>query len=223
MEPPQIRAIPSQSWGSCSARGENPGDITGLLPDARLVTAEFINRENVPGLRFRHMFDAAGFLAEHEVDVINMSYCWWLGRIDASYSRESFNSNLMSDSLAYGRNLVCIAAIDQFRPHERPTVPKSRRNVIALGSLDETLQRAAPSKITGQHSSVEGGPRRPWQQRSQRRFSISELRQWDSNRIESFWTQLYNTICDPCNRSTHRFRQKQSRIAHEITASSKRS
>tara|TARA_Y100001934_G_scaffold278688_1_gene380522 strand:- start:4239 stop:5819 length:1581 start_codon:yes stop_codon:yes gene_type:complete len=127
--------------GIALARGANPGDLTGLAPDARYVTAEFFNRAQAD-VPFRHIFDAAGFLAENNVEIINMSWSWWVGGINLSYNGDAFNSNLMADYLAYARNVVCVVAVNQFQSHDRPTAPGSSRNVITVGGLDDSMERA---------------------------------------------------------------------------------
>ena len=126
--------------GIVLARGANDGDITGLAPDARYVTAEFINRANETGLSVLHVLDAAGFLVENGVDVINMSWSWWFG--GGTETGETPFTNLMADYLSYGRNIVCVAAVNQLEERDRPTAPGSSRNVITVGGLDDGLERA---------------------------------------------------------------------------------
>jgi hypothetical protein len=128
--------------GIVLARGANDGDITGLAPDARYVTAEFINRAEEPGLPVLDVLDAAGFLVENGVDVINMCWSWWYGSDSASMSGETSVTNLMADYLSYDRNIVCVAAVNQLSGFERPTAPGSSRNVITVGGLDDQLRCA---------------------------------------------------------------------------------
>lgn len=128
--------------GIVLARGTNAGDITGLAPDARYVTAEFINRAQIPDLQEQDVLDAAGFLADHGAEVINMAWSWWYGSVNDSYAGEAPVTALMADYLAYGLDIVCVAAINQLPDHTRPTAPGSARNVIAAGGLDTSLQRA---------------------------------------------------------------------------------
>ncbi len=128
--------------GIVLARGTKPGDITGLAPDARYVTAEFINRAEEPNLSVMHVLDAAGFLVNNGADVINMSWSKWSGSESESTSGETVVTNLMADYLAYGRNIVCVAIPDRLENLDKPAAPGSSRNVITVGGLDSTLQRA---------------------------------------------------------------------------------
>ncbi|MHC4500262.1 MAG: S8 family serine peptidase, partial [Planctomycetota bacterium] len=135
--------------GIVLARGLNDGDITGLAPDARYVTAEFINRADEPGLSVLDVLDAAGFLVENNVDVINMCWSWWYGSDDESMNGETSVTNLMADYLAYGLNIVCVPAVNQLDGYDKPTAPGSSRNVITVGGLDDGLQRAWGSQDHG--------------------------------------------------------------------------
>ncbi len=128
--------------GIVLARGLNDGDITGLAPDARYVTAEFRNLTNEPNLSVMHVLDAAGFLVNNGADVINMSWSKWSGSDSDSTSGETVVTNLMADYLAYGRNIVCVAIPDRLENLDTPAAPGSSRNVITVGGLDRTLQRA---------------------------------------------------------------------------------
>jgi hypothetical protein len=128
--------------GIVLARGLNNGDITGLAPDARYVTAEFINRADEPGLSVLHVLDAAGFLVNNGVDVINMCWSWWFGSDNESMNGETSVTNLMADYLAYGLNIVCVPAVNQLDEYDKPTAPGSSRNVITVGGLYNDLQRA---------------------------------------------------------------------------------
>ena len=128
--------------GIVLARGANGGDITGLAPDARYVSGEFINRANLGTLTVPHIFDAANVLVTNGAEVINMSWSWWSGTTAESESGETSLSNLMADYLSYARNIVCVPAVNQLGDHVRPTAPGSSRNVITVGGLDNTLLRA---------------------------------------------------------------------------------
>ncbi|MCO8120543.1 S8 family serine peptidase [Stieleria sp. TO1_6] len=128
--------------GIVLARGNNAGDYTGLAPDARYVTAEFINRANVPGLAVLDVADAAGFLVEHGAEVINMSWSWWFGSATDSQTGETSKTGLMVDYLSYGRNIVAVPAVNQLPDYTRPTAPGSSRNVITVGGLNATYDRA---------------------------------------------------------------------------------
>lgn len=128
--------------GVVLARGNNDGDVTGLAPDARYVTAEFINRAQVPGLSVQDVFDAAGFLVDNGAEVINMSWSWWAGTANDSYSGETSKTNLLVDYLSYGRDIVAVPAVNQLSNHPRPTAPGSSRNVITVGGLNATHDRA---------------------------------------------------------------------------------
>jgi hypothetical protein len=128
--------------GVVLARGENDGDITGLAPDARYVTAEFINRANIPGLGVLHVLDAAGFLVENGAEVINMSWSWWFGSDLSSQTGEGSVTNLMTDYLAYGRNIICVPAVNQLAGYSSPTAPGAARNATTVGGLKDNLQEA---------------------------------------------------------------------------------
>ncbi|WP_182866192.1 S8 family peptidase [Rhodopirellula sp. JC639] len=128
--------------GIVLASGDNDGDVTGLAPDARYVTAEFINRAQVPGLNVQDVFEAAGFLVDNGAEVINMSWSWWAGSATDSYLGETSKTNLLVDYLSYGLDIVAVPAVNQLSNHSRPTAPGSSRNVITVGGLRETLDRA---------------------------------------------------------------------------------
>jgi RNA polymerase sigma-70 factor (ECF subfamily) len=128
--------------GIVLAWAENDGDIIGLAPDARYVAAEFISRANEPNLPVLHVLDAVGFLASHHVNVIHMGWSWWFGDANDSMNGEAPITSLMADYLAYGRNIVCVAVLNEFEDYNKPTAPGSSRNVITVGGLDDGLQRA---------------------------------------------------------------------------------
>ena len=128
--------------GIVLSKGVNPGDIMGLAPDARYVTAEFINRADIPGHPVLDVLDAAGFLVQNGAEVINMSWSWWFGSTTASEQGETSVTNLMADYLSYGLNIVCVPAVNQLSTHIRPTAPGSSRNVITVGGLHDDLVRA---------------------------------------------------------------------------------
>jgi hypothetical protein len=134
--------------GIALARGKNDGDFTGMAPDARYVTAEFLNRAGVPDLNLPHVFDAAGFLVENGAEVINMSWSWFSDEIEAKLG-EGAVTNLLTDYLAYGQNIVCVAAVNQFPDSTQPTAPAAARNAISVGGLDEDLTRAWKSQDHG--------------------------------------------------------------------------
>ncbi len=125
--------------GIVLAKGLNSGDLTGLAPDARYVTAEFINRAGMSDLPVPHVLDAAGFLVAHGAEVINMSWSWWFGSETQCYTGETVVTNLMADYLAYGRNIVCVAGVNQLPEHAHPTAPGSSRNIITVGGLQDDL------------------------------------------------------------------------------------
>ena len=82
-ESPVNAAHATAVMGLVLARGANDGDLTGMVPDARYITAEFLNRSGVPDLELLHVFDAAGFLVENGAEVINMSWAWFSDANDA--------------------------------------------------------------------------------------------------------------------------------------------
>lgn len=127
--------------GIILARGERRGDLRGLAPDARYVVAEFLNRSGVPDLEVADVRDAAGFLVEHGAEVINLSWSYWRGEDDASYRGEAELTNLLVDYLAYGKNIVCVPAVNQFADHAWPTAPGSSRNTITVGGLGRDHER----------------------------------------------------------------------------------
>lgn len=128
--------------GIALARGVNPGDVTGLAPDARYVTAEFGNRAGLPEIPVVDVLDAAGFLAASGAEVINMSWSWYAGSTIESQRGEGAITNLMADYLAYGRNIVCVPAVNQFSDIVAPIAPGAARNVITVGGLEDDLVRA---------------------------------------------------------------------------------
>jgi len=128
--------------GIVLARGANSGDITGLAPDARYVTAEFINRANVPNLPVLDIFDAANVLLTNGAEVINMPWSWWSGSVADSESGEAPDSDLMADYLAYASNIVCVAYVNELTDPTIPTAPGAARNVITVGGLDTDLIHA---------------------------------------------------------------------------------
>jgi len=129
--------------GVVLARGSNPGDLIGLAPDARFVTAEFINRANIPDLSMPDVFDAAGFLVEHGAEVINMSWSWFVGSTEQAQRGETPKTSLLADYLAYAHNIVVVPAINQNANSDvLPSAPASSRNVITVGGLDTAHERA---------------------------------------------------------------------------------
>ncbi len=128
--------------GAALARGLNAGDMTGYAPDARYVTAEFLNRASVPGLQVMNVVDAAGFLVANEVDVINMSWSFWQGSAIDSQNGEAEITNLLVDYLAYGENILCVPAVNQLVDYDKPTAPGSSRNVLTVGGMENDLMRA---------------------------------------------------------------------------------
>ena len=128
--------------GIVLARGANNGDITGFAPDARYVTAEFINRAGVPNLTMPDILDAANFLMTNGVEVINMSWSWWLGSDTDSETGEAPVSDLMADYLSYASNIVCVPAVNELTGPTIPTAPGAARNVITVGGLEQDLIHA---------------------------------------------------------------------------------
>ena len=128
--------------GIVLARGANDGDITGLAPDARYVSAEFINRANVPGLPELDVLDAANVLLTNGAEVINMPWSWWTGSVPDSESGEAPITDLMADYLAYASNIVCVAYVNELNFPTIPTAPGAARNVITVGGLDQDLEHA---------------------------------------------------------------------------------
>lgn len=134
--------------GIVLADGFNGGDITGLVPDARYVTAEFINRAEEPSVTPLHVLDAAGFLVDNGAEVINMSWSWH-GSIADSQSGEGSITNLMADYLSYGLNIVCVPAVNQIASNGLPYAPGAARNVITVGGLEDSLDRVWASQDYG--------------------------------------------------------------------------
>lgn len=128
--------------GIVLAQGANDGDLTGLAPDARYVSAEFINRENVPGLAVLDIRDAAGVMTSHGVDVINMSWSWWFGANAPSETGDAPISDLLADYLGYASNIVCVPAVNELANPTLPTAPGAARNGITVGGLEQDLLHA---------------------------------------------------------------------------------
>ena len=128
--------------GIVLARGANNGDITGLAPDARYVSAEFLNRANVPGLSVMNVVDAADFVLTNGAEVVNMPWSWWYGSTAASETGEAPVTALMADYMAYASNIVCVAYVNELSSPIIPTAPGSARNVITVGGLDQDLIHA---------------------------------------------------------------------------------
>ncbi len=128
--------------GIVLARGANDGDITGLAPDARYISAEFINRANVPGLPELDILDAANVLLTNGAEVINMPWSWWTGSVTDSETGEAPITDLMADYLAYASNIVCVAYVNELAYPTIPTAPGAARNVITVGGLDQDLEHA---------------------------------------------------------------------------------
>ncbi|MFT4541108.1 MAG: hypothetical protein ACI841_000045 [Planctomycetota bacterium] len=121
--------------GIVLARPANPGDYRGMAPDARYVTAEFLNRAGLPGLPVLDVREAAGFLVQHGAEVINMSWSWWFGNDIDSQTGDAAITALMTDYLAWDRNIVCVPAVNQLAGYTRPTAPGSARNALTAGGL----------------------------------------------------------------------------------------
>jgi len=127
--------------GIVLARPIGVGDLIGMAPDARYVTAEFINRSSI-NLPMQHVFDAAGFLVANGAEVINMSWSWYSSLSEAQ-TGEGASTNLMADYLAYGRNIVCVPAVNQLTGVSGlPTAPGAARNTICVGGLENDQRRA---------------------------------------------------------------------------------
>ena len=130
--------------GIVLARGANDGDLTGLAPDARYISAEFLNRANVPGLPEMEVVDAANFVLTNGAEVVNMAWSWWIGSTTDSETGEVPVTALMADYMAYASNIVCVAYVNELSSPTIPTAPGSARNVITVGGLDQDLIHAWP-------------------------------------------------------------------------------
>ncbi len=124
--------------GIVLAKGANDGDITGLAPDARYVSAEFIDRASA-GHGVVDVRDAGGFMVENGAEVVNMSWSWWFNTSLSENGEDLVN--LMVDYMAYAHNIVAVPAVNQLAV-PGPTSPGSSRNVITVGGLESTLQFA---------------------------------------------------------------------------------
>lgn len=144
--------------GVVLANGFNGGDITGLVPDARYVSAEFINRADEPSVTVLHVLNAAGFLADNGAEVINMSWSWFFGSVVNSQSGEGSVTNLMVDYLSYGLNIVCVPAVNQIASNGLPLAPGAARNVITVGGLEDSLDRVWASQDYGPTVDGRGKP-----------------------------------------------------------------
>ena len=128
--------------GIVLARGANNGDITGLAPDARYISAEFINRANVPGLAEMNVVDAANFVLTNGAEVVNMAWSWWTGSVTDSETGEAPITDLMADYMAFASNIVCVAYVNELSSPTIPTAPGAARNVITVGGLEQDLVHA---------------------------------------------------------------------------------
>ena len=128
--------------GIVLARGTNNGDITGMVPDARYVVAEFLNRANIPGLNVLNVVDAANVVMTNGAEVVNMPWSWWTDSVTNSENGESPVTALMADYLAYASNSVVVAYVNELTSPTIPTAPGSARNVITVGGTDSNLTNA---------------------------------------------------------------------------------
>jgi len=128
--------------GIVLAKGLNDGDITGLAPDARYVSAEFLNRAGLDNLPELNIVDAANVLLTNGAEVINMPWSYWTGSDADSETGEAPISALMADYLAYASNIVVVAYVNELTGPTIPTAPGSARNVITVGGTDESLREA---------------------------------------------------------------------------------
>lgn len=128
--------------GIVLARGLNNGDITGLAPDARYISAEFLNRADIPNLPELDILDAANVVLTNGAEIINMPWSYWTGSTTDSETGEAPISALMADYLAYASNIVVVAYVNELTSPTIPTAPGSARNVITVGGLDQNLEEA---------------------------------------------------------------------------------
>ncbi len=136
--------------GIVVAQGRNNGDITGLAPDARYVSAEFLNRANVPGLNEPDILDALHFLLTNGVEVINMPWSYTTGAsITDSETGEAPITDLMADYLMWASNIFCVAYDNELTNPTIPTAPGAARNVITVGGLDTDLLHVWSSDDSG--------------------------------------------------------------------------
>jgi len=127
--------------GIVVARGRNNGDITGLAPDARFISSEFLNRANLFSLTEPNILDALNFVLTNGAEVINMPWSEWYGSITDSETGEAPLTDLMADYLMYASNIFCVAYDNELTNPTIPTAPGAARNVITVGGLDTDLQR----------------------------------------------------------------------------------
>ena len=128
--------------GCVLARGVNDGDITGLAPDARYISAEFLNRANISGLPELDVLDAVNIMLTNGAQVINMPWSYWTGDDLDSETGEAPITDLMADYLAYASNIFCVAYANELVAQKVPTAPGAARNVITVGGLADGLVRA---------------------------------------------------------------------------------
>jgi hypothetical protein len=128
--------------GIVLARGANDGDITGMAPDARYISAEFLNRANLPNLPELDVLDAANVCLTNGAEVINMPWSYSTGSLTDSETGEAPITDLMADYLAYASNIVCVAYVNELTDPTIPTAPGAARNVITVGGLAQDLEHA---------------------------------------------------------------------------------
>jgi hypothetical protein len=128
--------------GIVVARGLDNGDITGLAPDARYISAEFLNRANLSGLPELDVLDAVNVCLTNGAEIINMPWSYSTGPITDSETGEAPITALMADYLTYASNIFCVAYVNELADPTIPTAPGSARNVITVGGLDQNLTEA---------------------------------------------------------------------------------
>jgi hypothetical protein len=128
--------------GTVVARGLDDGDITGLAPDARYISAEFLNRANISGLSELDVLDAVNVCLTNGAEIINMPWSYTTDSITESETGEAPITALMADYLCYASNIFCVAYVNELASPTIPTAPGSARNVITVGGLDQNLQEA---------------------------------------------------------------------------------
>lgn len=128
--------------GCVLARGATDGDITGLAPDARYISVEFLNRAGISGYDEPDVLDALNILLTNGAQVINMPWSYWTGDDLTSETGEAPITDLMADYLAYASNIFCVAYANELVAQKVPTAPGAARNVITVGGLADGFVRA---------------------------------------------------------------------------------
>ncbi len=127
---------------NCRRQGPQQRRYQGLAPDARYISAEFLNRANISGLSELDVLDALNVCLTNGAEVINMPWSYTTDSIIDSETGEAPITALMADYICYASNILCVAYVNELADPTIPTAPGSARNVITVGGLDQNLEEA---------------------------------------------------------------------------------